>query len=68
LPPQVRTVRDFVEIVAARNIGTLSDQGARLRPADTWKALKAMCGDHAETIGDEIGRETFIHTPRPVGL
>jgi len=64
LPPQTRTVRDFVELVAARNIGELSAKGARLRPTEAWKALQVLCSDHAEAPDGEINRETLIHGRR----
>lgn len=68
LPPQAKTVRDFVELLAAHNIGELSAKGARLRPAEAWQALQALCGDHAKPSDGEINRETLIHGYRLVGL
>lgn len=68
LPPQVKTVRDLVELVAARSVGTLADQGARLRSAEAWKALQTMCADHAATTGGEIGSSTLIYAPRKAAV
>jgi len=68
LPPQAKTVRDLVELVAARNIGELSAQGARLRPTEAWQALKALCSDHAAPSDGEISRETLIYGHRLAAL
>lgn len=62
LPPQVKTVRNLVELVAARSVRTLADQGARLRPAEAWKALQTVCADHAATAGGEIESSTLIYS------
>ncbi|MEG3086944.1 acyl carrier protein [Sphingomonas sp. PB4P5] len=68
LPPQAKTVRDFIELVAALNICELSAQGARLRPAEAWQALQALCSDHAASSAGEINRETLIHGYRLAAL
>lgn len=60
LPPRLRTFGDLVELVTARSIGMLAAHGARLRPAEAWKAMKVVCTDHAVTNEGEIGRGTFI--------
>jgi hypothetical protein len=64
LPPQVKIVRDLVECVAARSVATLADQGARLRPAEAWKALQTVCADHAATPAGEIGSSTLLYASR----
>ena len=60
LPPNLRTIRDLVELVTARNIGTLAVQGARLRVADAWTALQVVCASQAAANKGEIDRTTLI--------
>jgi hypothetical protein len=64
LPPRISTVRDFVELVAARNIGDLSIRGARLRTAEAWSSLQVLCSEYAEPSDGEIDRATLIHEHR----
>lgn len=64
LPPAIKTFGDLVELVAARSIGGLANRGARLRPAEAWKALQTVCADHAVTNGGEIHESTLLHQPR----
>lgn len=64
LPPALGTFGDLVELVTARSIGTLAAHGARLRPAEAWKALQTVCADHAVTTGGEIHEGTLILQPR----
>jgi len=64
LPPNAKTFRAFVELVAARNIAELSAQGARLRPPEAWKALQVLCRDHAEPSDGEINQDTLIYDRR----
>ncbi len=63
-PPEASTFGDFVELVTAHNIAALAEQGARLRPADAWKAFRAVCADHAVTRDEEIGPNTLIYAVR----
>lgn len=64
LPPRLNTFGELVELVTARSIGTLAVHGARLRPAEAWKALQTVCADHAVTNGGEIYEGTLLHQPR----
>ena len=64
LPRTITTFGDLVELITARNIGALASQGARLRPAEAWKALHTVCQDHAANNDGEIGAGTLILQPR----
>ena len=68
LPPTLKTFGDLVELVTARSIGTLAAHGARLRPAEAWRALQTVCADHAVTSDDEIYEGTLIIQPRKAAL
>lgn len=63
LPPQVESFGNLVELVTAKNIGFLAANGGRLRSAEAWTALKAVCVDHVATKNGKIGRGTLIYAP-----
>jgi len=63
LPPKLTVFGDLIELIAARNVGTLAALGARLRPTEAWKALQTVCADHAVLDCGEIERDTLIIGP-----
>lgn len=62
LPKDVATFGDLVRIVSARNIGILSDQGARLRVPEAWTALRDIIADHTILPKQDIALDTLIYT------
>jgi hypothetical protein len=62
LPKNVISFGDLVRIVAARNIGALAAEGARVRTKEAWNALKEIASDHSETK-DAIDPDTLIYAP-----
>lgn len=60
LPPNLSTFGDLVKFVTASSIGILAAEGARLRPAEVWKALEAVCAGHSAKKGGKIGMGTLI--------
>jgi len=57
------TFGDLVRKVSARSIGLLASEGARLRSAEAWPALKLIVSDHTALNIDAINPDTLILAP-----
>jgi acyl carrier protein len=57
------TFGDLVRKVSARSIGSLAHEGARLRSAEAWAALKVILSDHTALAVDAINPDTLILVP-----
>ncbi len=60
LPDGLITVGDLTRGIAARNVGALVRQGARLREADIWDAICAILSDETGTPPDQIGPDSYL--------
>lgn len=60
VPEHLRTLGDFAQAVARANLGTLADQGARLRDRDIWDALCAIIADETGVAAADIGPDSYL--------
>lgn len=63
LPNDMKTIGDLVRVIASRNIGALSQQGARLRTSEAWDSFREVVAGHTELPTQEIARDTLILAP-----
>lgn len=60
LPNDLVTLGDLARAIAARNVATLLQQGARLRDADIWQAICAILAEETGTPPDQIGPDSYL--------
>lgn len=65
LPRDIATFGDLVRAVAARNIGMLAKQGARLGRQDAWSAFREVLAEHTALSKNAIGLETTLLAKSP---
>lgn len=60
LPADLVMLGDLARAIAARNVGALALQGARLRNADIWQAICAIIAEETGTPRDQIGPDSYL--------
>lgn len=60
LPNDLVTLGDLARAIAARNVGALARQGARVRDADIWQAVCAILAEETGTPRDQIGPDSYL--------
>ena len=68
LPEGVSTFGDLVHLVSSRSIGTLSQQGARLKSSEAWSAFRSILSEHSVLPQDAIAPDTTIYYQRKVAF
>ncbi|NHO16686.1 acyl carrier protein [Acetobacter peroxydans] len=64
LPHTMLTFGDLVRSVSSRSVGTLAEQGARLRPAEAWDAFRDILSGHTPLSKEAITPETLLLHPK----
>lgn len=64
LPGTILTFGDLVRSVSSRNIGTLTEQGARLRVSEAWDVFRDVLSDHTTLPKETIAPETLLLHPK----
>lgn len=64
LPDTMLTFGDLVRSVSSRSVGTLAEQGARLRASEAWGAFRDILSDHTLLSKEAIAPETLLLHPK----